>query len=57
MVKDKEKLDLIFETSEDVAGFFDFRRVMALGVTIPYDAIPFDKMMIYGWINEAMNGR
>jgi hypothetical protein len=48
---------LIFETVEDVYSFFDFKRVMALGVVVPFDAIPFDKLMLYGWISEAMNGR
>jgi hypothetical protein len=48
---------LIFETVEDVYSFFDFKRVMELGVVVPFDAVPFDKLMLYGWISEAMNGR
>lgn len=57
VVKDKEKVDLMFEIAEDIGEFFEFKRVQALGVVIPHDQIRFDKLMLFGWINEAMNGR
>jgi hypothetical protein len=55
---DKVKADEIWNVSREVILYSQFKGVQDLGLSIPYDALPFEKAMLFSWIKEAIdNGR
>jgi hypothetical protein len=55
---DKEKAENIWEVSRSVISYAQFKSVQSLGLSIPFEALPFEKVMMFSWIKEAIeNGR
>jgi hypothetical protein len=54
---DSDKAKSIWETSKDVISYLKFKSALSLGVTIRLDDLPFEKAMVYSWIEESKNGR
>lgn len=54
---DKDKAKDIWDTSKDVISYLKFKSALSLGMTIRLDDLPFEKAMIYSWIEESKNGR
>lgn len=55
---DKIKAGCIWEVSRSVISYGQFRSVQGLGLSINHDALPFEKVMMFSWIKEAIeNGR
>ena len=55
---DKEKAKSIWDVSRTVISYAQFRSVQGLGLNIAHDALPFEKVMMFSWIKEAIeNGR
>jgi hypothetical protein len=55
---DKEKAESVWELSSEVASYAQLKSILDLGLTVSYDKISYDKVLIYSWIKEALeNGR
>jgi hypothetical protein len=56
--QDKEKAKGIWEVSRVVISWSQTKTVLDLGLNINYDSLPFEKVMMFSWIKEALgNGR
>jgi hypothetical protein len=53
-VGDKEAARGIFELSKEVGDYAQFRGVLELGLQVHYSDLPFEKVMLYSWIKEAI---
>lgn len=52
-----EKVELILEACRDVRSFAMFDAVLKTGVNIAHNSVPFERLMLYGWIKELINER
>lgn len=43
------------ETKKDVIGYAQFKSVIKTGINIGINDLPFEKAMIYSWIEEELN--
>jgi len=48
---------MTLEAMKDVRGYLAFNNAVQLGLTITMNEVPFDKVMVYGWIKDLINVR
>jgi len=52
------KCDEILRVAKDVASYANFRSMTKLGISVGLNDLPFEKAMVFSWIQEELdNGR
>jgi hypothetical protein len=51
---DKAKAEEIWDTSRYVISYSQFKSVLSLGLSIDQSSLPFEKVMMFSWIKEAL---
>ena len=51
--KAADKIELILSAAKDVVAYTQFKSAIDLGVLVRLDEIPFDKALMYSWIDGA----
>jgi len=54
---DESKVDLIWETAKDVIEYFQLKAILKLGLSVNYDDLPFEDVMVFSWIREVLDDR
>lgn len=54
---DKEALNKTIECMRDVRLFGAFDSAVRLGITFDSASVPFERLMVFGWIKDLINER
>lgn len=54
LVEDNQKAKSIWEVSRIVISWTQVKGVLDLGLNVNFDSLPFEKVMMYSWIKEAL---
>lgn len=58
LIGDELKSENILKVVDDIADYGQFKTLIELGFQVHHSEIPFDKIMMFSWIKEALeNGR
>jgi hypothetical protein len=57
VVPDAAIVDNIVQAMKDVRMFAAFDSTIRLGVTVDANSIPFERLMLFGWIKDLINER
>ena len=57
IVPDKETVDGTMQAMKEVRMFGAFDSTIRLGVTVDQNSLPFERLMIFGWIKDLINER
>jgi hypothetical protein len=57
LVDTKEKAKEIWETAKLVRLYLQFKSALSMGLTVGLNDLPFERAMVFSWIEEAKNVR
>lgn len=57
LVKDSEVTEWTLRAMKDIRSFLAFDSVIRTGVSVDFRSLPFEKMMVFGWIKDLINER
>lgn len=57
LIDEIERIDPILETAKDVRAYSQFKNIVKTGIVVGINDLPFEKAMIFSWIEEELNGR
>jgi hypothetical protein len=57
LVDTEERAKEVWETAKIVRLYLQFKSALSLGLTIGPNDLPFERAMVFSWIEEARNVR
>jgi hypothetical protein len=57
LVDDVKRIDPILSVVKDIRQYSQFKSIIKTGITIGINDLPFEKAMIFSWIEEELNVR
>jgi hypothetical protein len=48
--------DNIFKVVDDINDYIELKRVQDLGLTVHHSEFDYEKIMMFSWIKEALDG-
>lgn len=57
LVDSNETASGVFMAMRDVRAYCNYNSVLKLGITMDVNTVPFEKLMVFGWIKELIDGR
>ena len=54
---DDDSAKEIISVAKDIRSYYAFKSAIKIGVTVGLNDIPFEKMMVFSWIEEVINDR